>query len=153
MKKLLFIIIALLSVNSAVYGDGIDSYINILRSDVRTQKRAIIKNAMDFTKEESTAFWPEQKNYELELNKLSDERMELINYYVDNYDIMTDKKANVVVNKSFKLEEKRTKLKKKYFKKLKKVIPSTKAAAFIQLETQIERMIGLQISSQLPLIK
>jgi len=153
MKKLLFIIIPLLFVNTVVYGKDIDAYIELLRSDVRTAKVAIITKAMQFTKEESSAFWPVQRNYELELSEILDERVSLIKDYAQNFFSVTDEKAEELVNKSLKLEAKRIKLKKKYFKKLKKVIPSTKAAGFLQLESQIERMIDLQISSQLPLIK
>jgi hypothetical protein len=153
MKKLLFITVALLFVNTFVYGEDIDAYIELLRSDVRTGKVAIITEAMDFTREESSVFWPIQRSYEAELSKILDERLSLIKDYARNYFSVTDEKAEELVKKSLKLEGKRTKLKKKYFKKLKKVIPATKAARFLQLENQIQRMIDLQISSQLPLIK
>jgi len=53
----------------------------------------------------------------------------------------------------FKLEGKRTKLKKKYFKKLDRVLPSKTVAKFFQLENQILLLIDLQIASELPLIK
>jgi hypothetical protein len=44
-------------------------------------------------------------------------------------------------------------LKKKYFKKFDKVLPSKTVAKFFQLENQINLLIDLQIASELPFIK
>ena len=39
-----------------------------------------------------------------------------------------------------------------YYKKIKKVLPATTAAKFIQVQNQINLMIELQVASQLPLM-
>src|SRR5215472_18569082 len=40
-------------------------YAELLRSDVRAQKVAILTEVMDFTDEESAAFWPIYRDYDL----------------------------------------------------------------------------------------
>jgi hypothetical protein len=153
MKKLLFIIIVLLLANTVSYGKGVDAYIELLKSDMRTQKVAVITEAMQFTDKESSAFWPVYKKYEFELSEILDDRIELIKNYVQNYDNLTDEKARQLAKKVFALEKRRTKLKKKYFKRFEKALSSTIAAKFIQVENQINMLIDLQIASELPLIK
>ena len=153
MKKLLLIIIVLLLVNTVAYGKDVDAYVELLKSDVRTQKVAIISKALQFTNEESSAFWPVHREYELENSKIIDDRIELINNYVQNYDNLTDEKARELAKKVFALEKKRTKLKKKYFKRFERALSATIAAKFIQVENQINLLIDLQIASELPLIK
>ena len=153
MKKLLLIIIVLLLVNTVAYGKDVDAYVELLKSDVRTQKVAIISKALQFTYEESSAFWPVHREYELELSKIIDDRIELINNYVQNYDNLTDEKARELARKVFALEKRRTKLKKKYFKRFERALSATIAAKFIQVENQISLLIDLQIASELPLIK
>ena len=153
MKKLLLIIIVLLLVNTVAYGKDVDAYVELLKSDVRTQKVAIISKALQFTNEESSVFWPVHREYELELSKIIDDRIELINNYVQNYDNLTDEKARELARKVFALEKKRTKLKKKYFKRFERALSATIAAKFIQVENQINLLIDLQIASELPLIK
>ena len=153
MRKLLFIIIALLLVNTVAYGKDVDAYVELLKSDVRTQKVAIISKALQLTYEESSAFWPVHREYELELSKIIDDRIELINNYVQNYDNLTDEKARELARKVFSLEKRRTKLKKKYFKRFERALSATIAAKFIQVENQINLLIDLQIASKLPLIK
>ena len=71
MKKLLLIIIVLLLVNTVAYGKDVDAYIELLKSDVRTQKVAIISEALQFTDEESSAFWSIHREYELDLSKIN----------------------------------------------------------------------------------
>jgi actin-related protein len=153
MKKLLLVIIVLLLVNTVAYGKDVDAYVELLKSDVRTQKVAIISKALQFTNEESSAFWPVHREYELELSKIIDDRIELIKDYAQNYDNLTNEKAKEIAGKVFDLEKRRTKLKKKYFKKFEKALSAVIAAKFVQVENQINLLIDLQIASELPLIK
>ncbi len=153
MKKLLFVIIALFLINTAAYGDGIEAYIEMLRSDIKTQKVAVITETMRFTDEGSAAFWPIHREYELELGKIIDDRIELIKDYAQNFDNLTNEKAKELARTVFDLEKRRTKLKKKYFKRIEKALSAVVAAKFIQVENQINLLIDLQIASELPLIK
>jgi hypothetical protein len=153
MKKLLLVIIVLLSVNTVSYGGGLDVYIELLKSDMRTEKVAVITEALQLTSEESSAFWPIHREYELELSKIIDDRIELIKDYAQHYDNLTNEKAKELAKTVFELEKRRTKLKKKYFKKVEKALSAVIAAKFIQVEKQINLLIDVQIASELPLIK
>jgi len=153
MKKLLLVIVALFLVNTVSYGGDVEAYIELLKSDLRTQKVAVLTEAMRFTDEGSTVFWPIHREYELELSKIIDDRIELIKDYAQNYDNLTNEKAKELARKVFALEKRRTKLKKKYFKKFEKALSAIIAAKFIQVESQINLLVDLQIASELPLIK
>jgi len=153
MRKLLLVIIVLLSVNTVSYGGGLDAYIELLKSDMRTEKVAVITEALQLTSEESSAFWPIHREYELELSKIVDDRIELIKDYAQHYDNLTNEKAKELAKTVFELEKRRTKLKKKYFKKFEKAVSAVVAAKFIQIENQINLLVDLQIASELPLIK
>jgi hypothetical protein len=154
MKKLLLIIVILLLANTVSYGGDVTGYIELLKSDMRTEKVAIITEAMQLTKEEASVFWPVQREYELELSHLIDDDIGVIRDYVQHYENLTDEKAGELVDRVFVLEKKRLKLKKKYFKKFEKALSTTIAAKFmLQVEEQINLLIDLQIASELPLIK
>src|SRR6516164_2175942 len=66
------------------------AYGELLRSDLRAQKAAIITEVMDFTEEEDAKFWPIYREYEAELSKINDDRIALIKEYADAYDNITD---------------------------------------------------------------
>ena len=113
MKTLIFA--ALLLVSTTAYAN--ETYVELLRSDIRTQKVAIITEVMDFTDTQREAFWPVYREYEVELSKVGDARLALIKDYAKNFDEMTDVKAGKLIKSWFKLQEERTALKKKWFKK------------------------------------
>lgn len=71
----------------------------------------------------------------------------------DIYQIMTDQQATTLANKVFGWEEKRTKLKRTWFKKFSKAVPAKKAAQFFQIENQLNAALDLQLAAALPLIK
>jgi hypothetical protein len=129
------------------------AFVELARSDIRMQKGVIIAQNITFTNDEAVEFWPLQREYETELNKLLDERYAIITKFVGSYDNMTDPEAAALAKKTFDLEDKRTGLKRKYFKKLAKVIPSIKAARFFQIENQLNMAVDLQVAASLPLIK
>ncbi|MFQ5585146.1 MAG: hypothetical protein ACE5GL_11990 [Calditrichia bacterium] len=151
MKKILFLLAVF--AGSFLMAQDVSSYIELMKSDIRTEKKAIVAEALNLSDEESSAFWPVYNDYEYELNKIVDQEIALIKEYAMVYDRLTPEKAEELVNKSFKLQESRIKLKKKYFKKLKKVISPISAAKFIQVENQINNLVDLQIASELPLIE
>lgn len=128
------------------------AFVELARSDIRTQKSEIIAEHIPFTKDEAVDFWPLQRQYEVDLNKLLDRRYALIMEYAQQYGTMTDKEAKKLAEQTFDLEEQRTHLKRKYFKSFCKVIPARKAARFFQIENQINMVIDLQIAASLPLI-
>ena len=129
------------------------AFIELARSDLKTQKTLIIAQNIQFTDEEAAEFWPLHSEYNLALNQLLDERLRLLNEYAGIYKTMTDQQATALVNKVFAWEEKRTKLKRTWFKKFSKVVPAKKAAQFFQIENQLNAALDLQLAASLPLIK
>jgi hypothetical protein len=130
-----------------------ERYLELLRSDVKTQKVAIISEAMKFNDAESEKFWPLYREYDLKMTEINDKILRMIKEFADNYQTMVDKRAKTLINTSFDLFEDKTKLRKKYFKKFDKMLGSTKAARFIQVDRQLDQLITLQISTELPLIR
>lgn len=129
------------------------AFIELARSDIKTQKALILAQNIDFTESEAVDFWPVYREYDLDLNKILDERLAMIKKYIGSADHMSDADARKLADAALSLEEKRTSLKRKYFKKFSKVIPAAKAARFFQIENQLNAAIDLRIAAALPLIK
>lgn len=129
------------------------AFVELARSDIRTQKALIIAENIDFTETEAVEFWPLHREYDFELNKLFDRRLELIARYAKQYRTMADKDATALAIDVLDLEGRRTDLKKKYFKKFTKVVMPRKAARFFQIENQLNLAQDLQVAASLPLIK
>jgi hypothetical protein len=153
MKRVVLIGVTCLLTAAAASHAQMDSYVELLRTDIRAEKVAVITEVMAFTDEEGKAFWPLYREYELELAKLFDERLANIKDYAQHFETIDDAKADELLMTAFKIGEKRTKLQKSYYAKFKKAIGAKRAAKFMQLENQIDLLIDLQIAANLPLVE
>jgi len=154
-RVLLFTLAAVLMMVAApVYAQGnVDSYIELIRSDLQTQTKALITEAMQFTDDEAKVFWPMYREYELESAKLGDRRVALLKEYAANYETMTDEKTGKLINESFAFQKDRVELRKKYYEKAVKLMGIKRAAQWAQIENQIQNLVEAKISSQIPLLK
>ena len=151
MRKLLWLV-ALVAMPSMVHAQQ-DAYVELLRSDVKTQRVAIITEVMQFSDSASAVFWPIYRDYEFEATKIGDDMLALIKDYAANYDSLSEEMAKDLAKRSLKIGEDRLKLRKKYFKRVEKALGSVTAAKFLQIENQIALLIDLQIAQTLPLIQ
>ena len=149
----------------AAYGQGqqpteretkalnLQAYAELLRSDVRTQKIAIIAQVMGFTEAEDAAFWPIYREYDAEMSKLGDERVGLIAEYASNYSTLTDAIAEKLAATALDLEARRQAAKARCYDRVKKALSPRTALRFLQVEHQLQLLIDLQISASLPIVK
>jgi hypothetical protein len=144
------ILVCLLAV---AFAHGQEKYIELLRSDIKTQKVAMLTEVLELTDEESASFWPVYREYELELDKINDESLAGIKDFVAHYDSMTDDKATELIQQALSLDESRVKLRRRYFKKFQGALHPITVARFYQAERQISMLLRLQLAAELPLIR
>ena len=132
---------------------NLQAYAELLRSDIRLQKAAIITEVMEFTEAEDAAFWPIYREYDAEMSKLGDERVRLIADYAGSYATLTDATADKLAATALDLEARRQAAKAKCYDRLKKALSPRTALRFLQVEHQLQLVIDLQISASLPIAK
>ena len=150
MKKLIFLALLLFSASAAQA--QIESAVEVMRSDVRTQKMQILTKAMEFTSDEAAAFWPMYREYDNAMSAVWDEQLAIIKDYAAAYETMSDEVARGLIERAFANDEAQLAVEREYFEKVAEILPVTKAARFIQVENQLNRMIETQIGAQLPLV-
>ena len=133
--------------------ENLHAYVELLRSDIRSQKIAIITEIMQFTEDEDTIFWPVYREYEIELAKLNDQRIALIKEYAATFGTLTDSVADRLARGALDLEGQRHALKVKYDDRFKSALSPKTAARFLQVEDQILLLLDLQIAASLPLVQ
>lgn len=132
---------------------NIQSYIDLIKTDVKGEKVEILATMMQFTPDEASAFWPIYQSYDVELTRLRDQEIASIKEYSDNYDSMTDEKADSLVEKSFAVASNRNALLKNSYEQVKSKMGAKTAARFVQVEHQLLMILDLQADSQLPAAK
>ncbi len=136
--------------NNAVqaYNDAVQQ---LQRSNLRNQKREIIKKAISVTSEQSRAFWPIYDKYEAEVKKINDTRLALIADYVNQQSGLSAEKATELINRVMQVQLQRQEMKRAYVKELGTVLTAKQALRLLLLENQIDMQIEAQIAAQIPL--
>jgi hypothetical protein len=132
---------------------GVERYIELLRSDLKTGKVAVLTEALQLTQEQGDVFWPIYREYEVELAALGDRKVALIREYAANYGSLTDEQVKSIAEQTYRLDEDVLKLQRKYYKEVEKALSPLIAARFMQVERLTTMMINLQVAAQLPLIQ
>lgn len=149
MKKLL-IVLALLFAMPAV-ADDLDEYIQLLKTDLKAESKDIISKGMQtFTDEEAKRFWPIYESYLVERDKFIDARVAVIKAYADQYDSMTDAKAEELLNRRFQQIQLRNKLDEKYRPQFATALSPRRLVRFYQIQHELDLLIELRAVSQIP---
>ena len=126
--------------------------LELLRSDFRTQKTALVTAAMVLKDSQADAFWKIYREYDFEQTKLGDKSLALLKEYAGVYEKINDEQADKIMAQAFKNQKARLDLRTKYYKTFKKQLGGVVAARFAQVDKQISDLVEVQIASQLPLI-
>ncbi len=153
MRTAIVMVAGLVATQALAQETSVESMIEMIRTDLRAQKKVIVEKAMNFTEKEANQFWPFYREYEGEVSKLGDKRVAILKDYAANYEKIDDKKADELVKQTIDLQGKRTSLMEKYYKKASKFLGMKRAAQWIQVENQINALFDAKMASETPLLK
>lgn len=130
-----------------------DQDIDLLRKDIRSQKKQIIAANLKLTDTEAEKFWPLYDQYTAELVKINDAKYAAIKEYTTNYLTLTDDQALTLSRQVMGVDQSVAQLRMKYVPMFSKVISGKKTALFFQLDRRLVMLIDLQLASQIPMIE
>lgn len=150
--KTIFVLLTAVVLSVATSFSQESSLLELLRSDLRTQRSALMTAAMDLKDNQADPFWKIYREYDFEMTKIGDKSLALLKEYAAVYEKITDEQADKIMTQAFKNQELRLDLRNKYYKKIKKELGGIVAARFAQVDKQISDLIEVQIAAELPLI-
>ena len=130
-----------------------DQDLNLLRKDIRSQRKQLIAANLKLTDTEAVKFWPVYDQYTTELIAINDKKFGLIQEYADNWGKLTDDQSLMFSRQWLDMDTAIAQLRQKYVPIVSKVLDGRKTATFFQLDRRIAMMIELQVSSQMPLVQ
>jgi hypothetical protein len=129
-----------------------DKDIEMLRADLRAQRKQIMAQNLTLTADEATKFWPIFDQYRQAAIKANDERWAVIKDYAANYNTMTDAQAQDYIERANAVDEQLLALRMRYVPMFEKVISAKKTALCYQIDRRIDLLINLQLSSVIPMV-
>ena len=127
--------------------------LDLLRQDLRSQRKQLIAANLKLTDTEATKFWPVYDQYMTELIAINDKKFGLIQEYADSWGKLTNDQSLLFARNWLDMDIAIAQLRQKYVPMVAKVLDGRKTATFFQLDRRIAMMMELQVSSQRPLVQ
>jgi Spy/CpxP family protein refolding chaperone len=130
-----------------------DEDIQMLRKDIRSQRKQLIAANMKLTDTEAEKFWPVYEQYISELVKSNSKKYALIKQYIQSGGALSDADAESAVKQWVDVDASVAQLRMQYIPNFRKVLSPKSMALFYQLDRRVQLMIDLQLASTIPLIQ
>ena len=130
-----------------------DQDIELLRKDVRSQKKQIIAANLQLTDKEAEQFWPVYDQYTAELVKINDAKYSALKQYANSYDTMSDAQAASLTKQILGVDDSVAQLRVRYMPIVGKVLSGKKTALFFQLDRRLVMLIDLQLAAAVPMLE
>jgi hypothetical protein len=144
--------IAALALGQLVSAQSYNDMVEILRSDLRTEKQAIVLANLGLTEEQSVLFTPVYDEYSVAMKAHWDKRLSLIKEYAEKYETMDEETAKGMITRMETLEKEALGIRDTHTKKMLKVLPATVTARWVQIERRLSQMMDLQLADEIPLM-
>jgi hypothetical protein len=145
------------SANAQISSEGIMSPedVKAARELIDTERDMSLIINLDLTPEESKEFWPLYEEYRQKVRNVRGRKVSLIEAYAERYRAGTvdDEFAEMAIKDALKIQLETVKIRQKYWKKFRRIIPAKKAARFYQLENKMDTEIDFVLSGGVPLVE
>ena len=140
---------------SEVYSQQARDGIEVTRAMIKAERRAIVSLNLELTDAESRDFWPVYDEYWVQMKKIGDREVVLIEDFAKNYkyETLTNEKAEEMLKEFLSILQQENKLKKKYVKRFMKVLPPKKVFRYYQIENKLDTIINMELAASIPLAR
>jgi hypothetical protein len=156
MKQFIMLAIAaaIMCVAPAFAETAQNTNMQILIDKVKADKKLLIASNMDLTDQEAKEFWPYYEGYQKKLEQINNHMGGIINEYAEAYNkgAVPDAIAKKIINEALKTEGAEVIMRREYAEKLTKVLPATKVARYLQMESKIRALIKYDLAENIPLM-
>lgn len=111
-------------------------------------KMAFFTQKLDLSSEEAQRFWPIYNAFQNELKQLRKTRKNLLQDVSENYETMTDKEIELLLDDELNLSQKEIDLRKRYHPQFKTVLSIRKVALMYKAEEQFKRRLLEEIQKK-----
>lgn len=127
----------------------------ILMEKVKADKKLLVANNMKLTEQEAKGFWPVYDAYQKDLQQLNGRLEKGVKAYADAYNAgpVSNETAKKLLDEALAIEESEVALKKSYVPKLEKVLPVSKVARYLQIESKVRSAAKYELARLIPLVE
>jgi hypothetical protein len=136
-----------------ISGAILDQNLDVTRQLVRTNRRAIVDAAMELSLEESRAFWPVYREYEVDLLEVNDRMAEVVEAYLAQGQTLSEEAAEAMLDEVLAIQWARLELSQRCARKLGRTLTPQRVLRFLQVEQRLDIAIRSELANQIPLVE
>ena len=140
-------------VGSVLAQDKASDNMEIVKEKIRSDKKLLVATNMQLTESEANAFWLVYEAYQVELDKLRDREVMLIEKFAASYETMSDDAAKNLLDDSLSIDSDHQKLRQSYLAKFRGVLSDIKVARYYHLESKIDAVMEYELAKRIPLVR
>lgn len=127
----------------------------ILAQKVKADKKLLVAVNMQLTESEARGFWPIYDAYQKDLESIDNRLAKTILAYAEAYNSgpVPDDAAKTLIDEYLAIGDDEAKLNRSYVPKLASVLPGTKVARYIQIESKIRAALRYDLAGRIPLVQ
>jgi len=133
-------------------GVEVEKDLQLVRRNLRAEKKKILAANVPLTETEATKFWPVYDQYAADMSKHYDDFYAVIKEYAANQKTLTDAQAVSMIKRWSDIQVELAQTRQKWVPAIEKVIPGKKAALFFQIDRRLYVLMDLQVASEVPLV-
>lgn len=130
-----------------------DQDIELLRKNLRSQKKQTVAANLKLTDAQATRFWPVYDQYIAEQRKIHDQKYALIKELATSWGSISDEQALDMTKRMLAVDEQVAQLRINYVPSFLNVLPGRLVATFFQIDRRLQMTLDLQLMLQVPLIQ
>lgn len=127
--------------------------IELTRAEIQKARQAFVAEAIDLTEEEGLAFWPAYRDYRLDMARLGDRMVRLIDEFVKSSATLTVEQSNRLVDEYLDIRENEVAVRRKHVKEFRKILPAPKVLRFFQVENKLDAVVYYELAFRIPLAR
>ena len=125
--------------------------VQLLISQIQTDKRAIVLRTLDLNDAQVAAFTPIYDAYQAEMKVLMERGSAVLDKFAANFGSMTDEAAKEILKEALKIRDDRNATMRKYAKKLERELPAVKVLQWVQIENKLNALLEYEAARLVPL--
>ena len=146
-------VVLVLVITAPTQAQNVTDVVELTKQAAETQRQAVVTTAMQFTEAESVAFWPVYHKYRADMLLQLDRLITLARDYAENMDNLSDEQAAHILDQYLDIELKSNKVKRKYVKQYRKVLPEKQVTRFYQIDNKLDAVVRFDAARTVPLVE
>ena len=126
---------------------------DVLREQLRADKKAVVASVLELTEGEAKVFWPVYNAYQSDMVSHYDRVLKFVETYAKSYEAMTDQTATTLVKQFLAIERDHVAILTSYQPRFSKVLPPRKVAKLYQVENKARALVNYELARGIPLVK